>query len=55
MLDAFAEQFVGKQLPVVLLADADETTAEEQTVEGMENKLEDSRNIIEVLNMLVAE
>ena len=55
MLDAFAEQFVGKQLPVVLHADADETTAEEQIVEGMENQLENSRNIIDVLNMLLAQ
>ncbi len=52
MLDAFAEQFVGKQLPVVLHADADETTAEEQIVEGMENQLENSRGIVEMLNKL---
>mgnify|MGYP000830891412 CR=1 FL=1 len=52
MLDAFAEQFVGKQLPVVLHADADETTAEEQIVEGMENQLENSRGIVEMLNTL---
>ena len=52
MLDAFAEQFVGKQLPVVLHADADETTAEEQIVEGMENQLENSRSIVEMLNKL---
>ena len=52
MLDAFAEQFVGKQLPVVLHADADETTAEEQVVEGMENQLENSRGIVEMLNKL---
>ena len=51
MLDAFAEQFVGKQLPVVLHADADETTAEEQIVEGMENQLENSRGIVEMLNL----
>ena len=52
MLDAFTEQFVGKQLPVVLHADADETTAEEQIVEGMENQLENSRGIVEMLNKL---
>ena len=52
MLDAFAEQFVGKQLPVVLHADADETTAEEQIVEAMENQLENSRGIVEMLNKL---
>lgn len=52
MLDAFAEQFVGKQLPVVLHADADETTAEEQIVEGMENQLENGRGIVEMLNKL---
>ena len=52
MLDAFAEQFVGKQLPVILHADADETTAEEQIVEGMENQLENSRGIVEMLNKL---
>ena len=52
MLDAFAEQFVGKQLPVVLHADAYETTVEEQIVEGMENQLENSRGIVEMLNKL---
>ncbi len=52
MLDVFADQFVGKQLPVVLHADADETTAEEQIVEGMENQLEYSRGIVEMLNKL---
>ena len=52
MLDAFAEQIVGKQLPLVLRAYADETTAEEQIIEEMENRQDISYGILEALNMV---
>ena len=58
MLDAFAEQFVGKQMPVVLRGYEMyevETPAEEQIVEPMENQQDISHAIVVMLNMLLAQ
>ena len=52
MLNAYAEQFIGKTLPVTLRADADETTAEASIVEELENQPEISRKLIFELNYL---